>query len=115
MGHNCGLTVLKADINGLEIAHQQCLKQVATLSPYCNTTFTLVSLDMDSAEELIDFYKLKFPGQLFRLSPQLLAKQIFVHNLIRHITYGDVMLGYIPDIYRLAMKYMYKIGHLIQT
>jgi len=75
--------------------------------------FTLVLLDMDSAEDLMDFYKSQFLGQLCRLSPNLLAKQVFVQRLVRHITSGDVTMGYIPDICRLTYKY--KIGHFIDT
>jgi len=76
----------KADLKGLEKVHMKSLKQIATLSPYCNTIFTLVLLDMDSAEDLMDFYKLQFLWQLCRLSPNLLAKQDFVKRLIRHNT-----------------------------
>jgi len=58
-----------------------------------------------------NFYKLQFLGQLCRLSTNLLAKQVFVQRLVRHITYGDVTMAYIPDICRLTYKYT--IGHFI--
>jgi len=100
-------------VKGLEIAHRKCLKQMAILSSYCDTTFTLTTMDMESAEELMDFYKLQFLGQLCRLSPNFLAKQVFVQRLIRHISYGDVMFGFIPDICRLVEKY--ELWHFIDT
>jgi len=45
---------------GLEIAHRKCLKQIATLSFYTDTTFTLTPLDMESAENIMDYYKRRF-------------------------------------------------------
>ena len=68
---------------------------------------------MESAEELMDFYKLQFLGQLCRLSPYFLVKQVFVQRLIRHISYGNVMFGFIPDICRLVERY--GLGHCIDT
>jgi len=103
----------KADVKGLEIAHRKCLKQLSTFSSNCDTTCTLTSLDMESAEELMDFYKLQFLGQLCRLSPYFLVKQVFVQRLIRHISYGNVMFGFIPDICRLVERY--GLGHCIDT
>jgi len=103
----------KADVKGLEIAHRKVPK-MATLSSFCDTTFTLTLLDMESAEELMDFYKLQFLGKLCRPNlPNCLAKHVFVQRLTRHIGYCDVMFGFLPDISRLVEKY--ELGHFIDT
>jgi len=49
---------LKADVEGLQIPHRKCLKQIATRSFYTDTTFTLTPLDMESAEDIVDCYNL---------------------------------------------------------
>jgi len=101
---NCSRT----DMRSLEVSRRKCLKQIQTLSPSCDTTFSLVSLDIESIEEIVDFNKLQFLGQL---CPDHIAKQVFVHRLIRHLTHGNVVFGFIPDIWRIAKKY--HVDHFI--
>ena len=84
-----------------------------TLSTSCDTTFSLVSLDMESLEEIVDFNKLQFLGQLCRQSPDHIAKQVFVHRLLRHLTHGNVVFGFITDICRIANKY--NVDHFIRA
>ena len=43
------------DMRSLEISHRKCLKQIQALSTSCDTTFSLVSLDMESLEDIVDF------------------------------------------------------------
>ena len=103
----------RTDMRSLEVSHRKCLKQIQTLSPSCDTTFSLVSLDMESLEEIVDFNKLQFLGQLCRLSPDHIAKQVFVHRLIRHFTHGNIVFSFIQDFWRIAKKY--NVDHFIRV
>jgi len=102
----------RTDMRSLEISYRKCLKQIQTLSTYCDTTFSLVSLDMESLEEIVDLNKLQFLGQLCRWSPDHIAKQVFVHRLIRHFTHGNIVFSFIQDFWRIAKKY--NVDHFIR-
>jgi len=95
----------RTDMCSLEIAHRNSLKQMQILSTSCDTTFSVVSLEIDALEEIVDFNKLQFLDQPCRLSSDPNSKQVFIHRLIRHLAQGDVVFGFIPDICRIAKKY----------
>ena len=88
----------------LEIAHRKCIKQIQQLSAPTNTDFALACLNIESVEEIVDYNKLQFFGQLCRLPNNFLAKKIFVQRLVRFG--GNTQLfGFVPDIFRLLQKY----------
>ncbi|KAH3803444.1 hypothetical protein DPMN_131705 [Dreissena polymorpha] len=89
----------------LEVSHRRCVKQILNVGRNTNTDVALSCLNIESAEELIDFEKLEFFGQLCRLPVRFLAKKVFIHRLVRYCLGCVNMQGLIPDIYRLLQKY----------
>ncbi|KAH3719953.1 hypothetical protein DPMN_062838 [Dreissena polymorpha] len=94
-----------SDIIQLEVSHRRCVKQFLHVGRNTNTDVALSYLNIDSVEELIDFEKLEYFGQLCRLSVRFLAKKVFIHRLVRYCLGCVNMQGLISDIYRLLQKY----------
>lgn len=73
---------------------------------YVNNNVALQSIANVPISTEIDYRKLQFLGQLFRLPCQYLAKQIFTNRLVRYNNCSERQsLGFLPDIFRLLHKY----------
>lgn len=68
----------------------------------------LGALGVYSFESLIDTKKILFFRQLCRLPGNYLDKRFFIHSLSRFIIVDLQTQGFIPDIYRLVVKYNLK-------
>ncbi|KAH3834591.1 hypothetical protein DPMN_107921 [Dreissena polymorpha] len=53
----------------------------------------------------VDCSKLKFLGQLCRLSPKYLVKDVFHNRLLRYMNLENQSVGFMADVYRLLGKY----------
>ncbi|KAH3834565.1 hypothetical protein DPMN_107895 [Dreissena polymorpha] len=53
----------------------------------------------------MDCSKLKFLGQLCRLSPKYLVKDVFHNRLLRYMNLENQSVGFMADVYRLLGKY----------
>lgn len=93
------------DLEKLERSHRFCLKYMQHLSQFTNNALTHSLIDVDNIETIIDYRKLIFFGQLCRLPPSCLAKQIFHQRLLRYLSNDRQRSGFIPDIYRILQKY----------
>jgi hypothetical protein len=94
-----------SDIRTLELSHRFCVKFMQTFKRHTSTDFALSSINIDSIEEIINYRKLNFLGQLCRLPCQYLAKQVFITRLIKYLNFDNQSRGFIPDVYRLLQKY----------
>ena len=104
-GAELAVYLSKNDLNQLERAHRFCVKNIQSLSTFVNTDFVLCALNLDSMEDMIEYRKLTFIGQLCRLPPGYLAKQVFNVRLVRYFGGTGRCLGFIPDILSLMHKY----------
>ena len=98
-------TMTISDITKLERAHRFCIKYIQNLPPYSRTAIALCSVGLTSIESEIDYKKLQFFSQLCRLPCKYIAKQIFVNRLLRYVNNDKQTQGFIPDIYRIIVKY----------
>ena len=89
----------------LEISHRFVLKYIQSLHRNTNTDFALFTLCSVPLETIIDYKKLQFLGQLCRLPNKYLAKQVFNQRLIRYNNFDHQTAGFVPEIYRLVVKY----------
>ena len=96
-----------------ERAHRFCIKYVQNLPPYSRTAIALCSVGLTSIESEIDYKKLQFFSQLCRLPCKYIAKQIFVNRLLRYVNNDKQTQGFIPDIYRIIVKY--NLQNVLQT
>jgi hypothetical protein len=95
-----------SNILTLERAHRFCVKFMQKLPLFVNNDIALFALGVNSIITTIDYNKLRFLGQLCRLPNHYLAKQIFVHRLVRYVNCIERQcLGFLPDIYKLLAKY----------
>jgi hypothetical protein len=93
----------------LEKSHRLCLKRIQGLPISASNEIALGALGVYSIESIIDTKKLLFFGQLCRLPAKYLAKRLFIHRLLRFLTLDLQTQGFIPDIYRLVVKYNLKM------
>jgi hypothetical protein len=94
-----------SNITQLERSHRFCLKFIQNLPLYTNNDIALAACGVSSIETVIDYRKLQFFGQLCRLPNRYVSKQMFVHRLIKYFQDDNQTIGFIPDIYRIIMKY----------
>ena len=71
------------DLSKLQRSHMVCIKSSQGLRMSTSTELSLVTVDSVPVETIIDCNKLKFFGQLCRLNPYFLVKDIFHNRLIR--------------------------------
>lgn len=95
----------KQDILTLQTAHLYCIKFMQRLSKYSCSEYAMVTVDIPPIEVLIDKRKLLMLGRLCHLPCEFIAKEIFVNRLI---SYRANQRGFIPDIFRILMKYNMK-------
>jgi len=92
------------DLAKLQKAHIICLKHIQGLRVSTSTYFSLVTVNSVPLETIADCNKLKFFGQLCRLCPWLMVKDIFLNRLIRFNNFDQQSVGFIPDICRIAQN-----------
>lgn len=97
--------ILPADTVILERAHRQCIKFMQGLPKRTRSDIAVGLLGSMYVEAEIDLHKLRFLGQLIHLPSFRVAKHIFVNRLIAYIQNPTVTIGFIPDIYRILVKY----------
>ena len=89
----------------LERAHRFCIKYLQNIPVYTKTDIALHNIGITSIEAEITYKKLQFFSQLCRLPCKHIAKQIFVTRLLRYLYNDNQTRGFIPDLYRLLVKY----------
>jgi len=94
-----------SDMKHIETAHRFCVKHMQRFSKYTNTMVRYLTIDLVPVQLEIDYRKLLMFGQLCRLDESYLAKQIFVHRLVRFVNLGRQSRGFTPDMFRLLQKY----------
>lgn len=95
----------KHDENQLNLAHKFCIKHMQGFNKSMSTNYSLCTINCTSISDMIDIKKLSFFGQLCRLDPKYLIKEIFNNRLIRFLNVDKQTLGFIPDVYTLIVKY----------
>jgi len=93
------------DLSKLHKAHIFCIKHIQGLRVSTSTDFSLVTVNSVPLETMVDYNKLKFFGQLCRLCPRLLVKDIFHNRLIRFNNFDQQSIGFIPDVCRIEQTY----------
>ena len=95
----------QSDLVQLSIAHNFCLKHMQGYDINISTDYCLSTINTVPIVNELEIRKLTFFGQICRLNPKYLAKDIFNNRLIRHIELEGQCIGYIPDAYRILQKY----------
>ena len=93
------------DLNMLERGHRFCIVFIQNIPIYTKTDIALHNIGITSIEAEITYKKLQFFSQLCRLPCKHIAKQIFVNRLLRYLNNDNQTRGFIPDLYRLLIKY----------
>jgi len=75
------------------------------LSKYTNTVLSYLTIDLVPVQLEIDYRMWLMFGQLCRLDTSYLAKQIFVHRLVRFVNLDRQSREFTPDMFRLLQKY----------
>ncbi|MES9883123.1 MAG: reverse transcriptase family protein [Sedimenticola sp.] len=97
--------IIPADISTLERAHRQCIKYMQGLPKRTRSDIAMGLIGSVSVEAEIDRCKLRFLSQLIALPTYRVAKQIFVNRLTAYNQNPASASGFIPDIYRILLKY----------
>ena len=103
----------------LERAHRFCIKLIQGLPKQTRSVIALGLIGSNPIISEIDRKKFIFLGQLCRLPPGVIQKQLFNHRLFSVFHASDVQYGFIPDILRILDKYsfqvMYWMNILVKT
>ena len=94
------------EINILKRTNRFAAKRIQGLGPYTKSEAATGSVGLWTIEGHVDKRKLSFFGNLCRAECTTLHKQIFIHRLYSFLHgCGKRALGFIPDIYRILLKY----------
>ena len=94
-----------SNINVIERSHRVCLKLIQNVNTVTRTDVALTLLGGHCIEQDIDYRKMVFFGQLCNLPDMFLAKYIFQERLNSYNINPYRKRGFVPDIYRLCVKY----------
>ncbi len=101
------------DLETIERAHKFCIKYIQGLPTRTPTVVASSLLGVNPIECEIDAMKLKFMGQLCRLSCDFRVKHIFLNRLTNYESNPGAALGFIRDIQRLLRKY--SLQHVLES
>ena len=73
-----------SNIHASQRAHRFCIKFMQFLPKTTSTDVALALFGINSLETEIDYRKLVFLGQLFRLTSEHRVKQVFLHRLVHY-------------------------------
>ena len=101
----------------LERAHRFCIKLIQGLPKQTRSVIALGLIGSNPIISEIDRKKIIFLGQLCRLPPGAIHKQLFNHRLFSVLHASGVQYGFIPDILRILDKYSlsYVLDEYIQS
>ncbi|KAH3794439.1 hypothetical protein DPMN_147972 [Dreissena polymorpha] len=101
LGNNCAAS----DVARLDSAHRFCIKHMQGLQKSVSTAYYMRLSNASPIETYMDCSKLTFLGQLCRLSPKYLVKDVFHNRLLRYMNLENQSVGFMADVYRLLGKY----------
>jgi len=94
-----------SDLLKLQISQNFCLKHMQGYQKCISTDFALITTNAIPIVNILECQKLKLLGQLCRLNPQYLAKDLFNNRLVRFLDIDRQCFGFIPDVYTILQRY----------
>ena len=93
------------DLARLSTAQKFCLKNMQGYNRHISSDFCLLTVNAIPVVNTLESRKLNLFGQICRLNPNYLAKDVFNNRLVRYVNIDRQCIGFIPDVYKLLQKY----------